>query len=127
MYSSSYAVLGFAIFGGICFAFLVVALLAWLCYKVYNGYGNRVFGSNQYRKAVMEWAVLQKRFLRKYSSGDRPNLSLKVKLPFPSCRTVRVTADDDGKLCFGDLDCYEFCLFVRRMKELQARLNVLRL
>ena len=125
--NTSYTLLGFAIFGGICFAFIVFSFIFWVCYKIYNSHEFNMFTSEKYSQASKDWLALQKKFTRKYSLGQYPYICLKFRLPFPSCKKVKVVSDNDGKLNFGKLDSYEFCLFVKRMNELQNRLNVLQL
>ena len=125
--TASYTMLGFAIFGGICFAVLVVFLIAYICYRIYNSYDYRIFKTGEYRQACDDWNVLQKSFVKKYSIGKYPKISLKFKLPFPSGKNISVVSKENGRLYFGQLDCYEFCLFVGVMKELQEQLNILQL
>ena len=40
--TASYTMLGFAIFGGICFAVLVMLLIGYICYRIYNSYNYKM-------------------------------------------------------------------------------------
>ena len=125
--TASYTMLGFAIFGGICFTFIVVLLAIWLIYYIYTNYNYKIFRPAKYRQACDDWEELQSRFLKKYSFGKYPAISLKFQLPFPSCKNVNVISQENGRLYFNKMDGYEFCLFVDKIKYLQEKLNILQL